>query len=196
MRTPPAMDPARLLPLAFAALLCACASSPPITWYQLRAEPPGVAPTQRAETAVWQILAVQLPSYLDREAVLQPGGRAALTALPAARWAEPLRDAVPRLLLADLARLRGSASVYAGALPPGVSAARQLRVEVQRLDAEAGGQAVVLSARWWLQDPLGREAPSVRELSLRAASASGSADDLVAAHRELLWRLAQAIAQV
>lgn len=195
MRKPPAMSAARLLSLVVAALLWGCSSSPTITWYQLRAEPPATAPAPRANSPVWQLLAVQLPGYLDREAVLQPSGRAALTALPAARWAEPLRDAVPRLLLGDLARLRGSASVYAGALPPGVVAARQLRVDIQRLDAEVGGQSVVLSARWWLQDPQGREPPAVREITLQAPSASGSADDLVAAHRVLMWRLAQAMAQ-
>jgi uncharacterized protein len=194
MRKPTAMRVAHVVACLLAGLLAACSHSPAITWYQLRAEPPGAAPAQRADSPVWQLLAVQLPGYLDREAVLQPSGRSALTALPAARWAEPLRDAVPRLLLADLARLRGSASVYAGALPPGVTATRQLRVEVQRLDAEAGGLTVVLAARWWLQDPQGREAPAVHEIRLQATSASSAADDLVAAHRELLWRLAQAIA--
>lgn len=194
MRKPVAMR-LRLAPLALAALLAACSSSPAITWYQLRAEAPGPVAPARADSPVWQLLAVQLPAYLDRESVLRPSGRSALNALPAARWAEPLRDAVPRLLLADLARLRGTASVFAGGLPPGVSAARQLRVEIQRLDPEPDDQAVVLSARWWLQDPQGREAPAVREISLRATAASASTDDLVAAQRELLWRLAQAIAQ-
>ncbi|MBN8487623.1 MAG: membrane integrity-associated transporter subunit PqiC [Burkholderiales bacterium] len=186
----------RLVPALLAGLLAACSSSPSITFYQLRAEPPGPPVEVRRGSPVWQILSVQLPAYLDRESVLRPTGRTALTALPSARWAEPLRDAVPRLLLSDLARLRGGASVYAVAMPPGIAAARQLKVEIQRLDAEPDSPSVVLTARWWLQDPQGREAPAVRELSLQVDSASASADDLVAAHRELLWRLAQAIAEV
>lgn len=192
MRKPVAM---RLVPIALAGLLAACSSSPTITWYQLRAEVPEAPAPARADSPVWLLLAVAVPAYLDRESLLRPSGRAALSALPSARWAEPLRDAVPRLLLADLARLRGTASIFAGSVPPGASASRQLRVEIQRLDPEADGRAVVLSARWWLQDPQGRDAPVVREISLRAPAASEAADDLVAAHRELLWRLAQAIAQ-
>lgn len=185
---------ATLCAVLCASLLAACGQSPVIQLYQLRAEPPQAVATRTEGAAVWQLLPLQLPSYLDREAVLQPQGQAGLGAVPGARWAEPLRDAVPRLLLADLASLRGASSVFIGPLPPGLKAQQQLRVELTRLDAEADGSAVVLTGRWWLQDPSGASAPQVHELRLRAPASGTGVEGLVAAHRQVLWQLAQAIA--
>ena len=48
-------------------------------------------------------------------------GAASLQPLGAARWAEPLRDAVPRLLRQDLATLLGPAQVWSA--PPATGAA-------------------------------------------------------------------------
>ena len=95
-----------------AAMLAACGQSPVIQLYQLRAEPPQSVPPAAVGAPVWQLLPMTWPGYLDREAVLRPAGQAALQSVPGARWAEPLRDAVPRLLLADLDRLRGSGTVF------------------------------------------------------------------------------------
>lgn len=189
------MRPTPALWMAAALALAACSTSPPTRLLQLRAEPPGLVPAPPAEgLPVWQIGPLQLPAYLDRDALLLPEGRSGLQAVPGQRWAEPLRDAIPRLLLADLARLRGPASVFAGPLPPGLKAERQLRVELLRLDAEPDGGAVQLLARWWLQDPSGQQPPLVRSTTLRAESPSASADDLAATHRALLWQLAGQIA--
>ncbi|HSI57386.1 MAG TPA: PqiC family protein [Ideonella sp.] len=196
---------------ALAALLAGCAGSvsPPAHLYQLRADPPAslAAGAPAAGNVVWQLGRVQLPAYLDRDTLLVPTGQAGLQPLSGHRWAEPLRDAVPRLLRQDLARLLGPDKVWGQPLPPGVQLTGQLLVELQRLDASAAGDAVVLQARWTLVDPAGKAAPVVTEAELRAAivrdpgPASGVAgagtpapERLVNAHREVLWQLAQRIA--
>ncbi len=191
--------PLRLQPLTawlLAALLAGCGTSPAPQYHRLRLEAPAEArvPAPPLDAPVWQLLPVQLPPYLEREVLWQPQTQGGLQPLGAHRWAEPLRDAVARVLLADLARLRGAASVFATPLPTGLTARRQLRVELLRLDAEPGGNEVVLQARWWLQDPRGQLAPEVRELRLRHPAPGGQAEALVAAHRELLWQLAQQVA--
>jgi uncharacterized lipoprotein YmbA len=190
--------PLRLRPLSaglLAALLSGCGTSPAPQYHRLRLEPPPEARTlaPAAEAPVWQLLPVQLPPYLERETLWQPQPQGGLQPLGAHRWAEPLRDAVARVLLADLARLRGPASVFGSPLPNGLTAQRQLRVEWLRLDAEPDGTEVVLQARWWLQDPRGQAAPEVREVRLSRPAPGGQAEALVAAHRELLWQLAQQI---
>lgn len=178
-------------------LLAACSSSPPLQYFQLRADPPAgaAAPTTpSASTGRWQIGPVQLPEYLDRDTLLLPTGQAGLRALNGQRWAEPLRDAVPRVLRMDLARLRGADQVWAIPTPAGVSIARQLRVEIQQLDATEDGSAVVLQARWWLLDPAGAVPAEVHDSRLSAPARSAAPDDLVAAHRAVLWLLARDIA--
>lgn len=192
------------------ALLAGCAGSvsPPARLYQLRAEPPSSpAATPVAGNAVWQLGRVDVPGYLDRDTLLMPTGQAGLRPLSGNRWAEPLSDALPRLLRQDLARLMGADKVWGQPLPPGVRITQQLQVEIQRLDASPLGDAVVLQARWTLVDPLGKTNPRVDQAELRASLAGGvpaptgsasaataDPDRLVAAHREVMWLLAQRIA--
>lgn len=180
-------------------LLAACGSSPKVQYFQLRAElPPGleagalVAPA--SPTGIWALGPVQIPEYLDRDAIVRPSGLATLNVQPTERWAEPLRDAIPRLLQQDLARLLGSARIWRLPLPPGLTAERQLRVDIQRLDADAGPRPLlVLQARWTWIDPIGRQPPQVREQRIEVPAGDGSTDALVAAHRAALWTLATAI---
>ncbi|MDM4764995.1 PqiC family protein [Pelomonas sp. SE-A7] len=181
--------------LLLLATLAGCGTSPPVQLYQLRADPPGlVAAPASSGAATWALGPVVLPDYLDRDAIVRTSGQASLVSNPGERWAESLRDAVPRLLQQDLARLRGSDSVWRLPLPPGVAAARQLRVEIQRLDADSSGRSVVLQARWTLIDSSGASKPVVAERRIDVAVTGNDTDALVSAHRSALWQLAQAIA--
>jgi uncharacterized protein len=179
--------------------LLACAgTSAPIQLYQLRAVPPvPVVAAASPATAVWQLATpVRVPDYLDRDAVLVPQGQAGLQALPGQRWAEPLRESVPRLLRADLATLVGDARVWSAPVPAGVVVNRLLRVELLALESNAERSAVLLRARWSITDPAGRVAPDVQTLSISVPSGGTDVDSLVAAHRLALWRLAERIAGV
>lgn len=181
--------------LVAALALSGCGTSPPVQLYQLRADPPGVTSAPPAvASATWALGPVLLPEYLDRDAIVRSSGQATLTTNPTERWAESLRDAVPRLLQQDLARLRGSDSVWRMPLPPGMTAERQLRVEIQRLDADSAGRKVVLQARWTLIDPNGAGKPTVAERRIEVMATGIDTDALVSAHRSALWQLAQAIA--
>lgn len=179
-----------------AALLAGCASPlPPVTWLRLPAEAPGgeVAPAAPISREVWQLMApVVLPGHLDRETLLVGSGGASLQPLAGVRWAEPLRDAVPRLLRQDLTRAWG-APVWAAPLPPGVRPTRQLRVEFSALDVTADGRGVQLQARWSMADASGATPPQVGEAAFVTAASGPDADALAAAHRRALQQLAQRI---
>lgn len=186
----------RALPLLWLALLGACASPVmPPTLYQLRAAPP--LPVQAvAGTQVVQLLSpVAVPESLQRDTLLVPQGQGGVQALAGHRWAEPLADAVPRLLRQDLAALWGDSRVWAAPLPAGVVVTRQLRVEILALQADAQRSAVLLQARWTLSDPSGRTAPQVQTTQITAPSTGTDVDALAAAHRLALWRLAEQVAQ-
>jgi uncharacterized protein len=190
--------PAWAVGVCGALLLSACGSSPPVQLYQLRAEPPGLTLTAAASVPAtlgqrWALGVVRLPDYLDRDALLRPQGLAGLSTLKGQQWAEPLRDAVPRLLLQDLARLRGAGGIWRLPLPAGVTVARELQVDIEQFEALADGSAVTLSARWLLIDPSGKTPAQVFHSQLQAPSTEPTPDALVSAHRAVLWQLAQDI---
>ena len=195
MKFTPALHLAALAVVG-AVLLAACASpSPPPALYQLRGAPP--VPVQPVPgTQVLQLLQpVALPEALQRDSLLLPQGQAGLQALPGHRWAEPLADAVPRLLRQDLAALLGEARVWTAPLPAGVAITRQCRVEILSLLATPDRAAVVLQARWTLSDPTGRTVPVVTTTQISASTSGPDVDALVTAHRVALWRLAEQVAQ-
>lgn len=179
--------------------LAGCANpGPPPQLYGLRAAPPVAAVAPLAGTQTLQLLMpVRLPEALARDALLLPQGQSGLVALSGHRWAEPLADAVPRLLRQDLSLLLGQARVWTAPLPSGVMPARLLRVEVLQLQAAADRRTVQLQARWSLADAgsgAGLAAPLVRLAQIDASSNGPEPDALVAAHRLALWRLAEQIA--
>ena len=209
-----------LLLAALAALLLAgCAGrSEPTRWYALRGDPPTAAPAAPplAMTGgeVWELSrTVRLPGALDRDTLMVESGAAGLQPLTGHRWAEPLRDSVPRLLLQDLTQLRGPARTWAAPAPPGVAVTRRLTVEVLVLQADAERRRVRLQARWWLEDaapaptapapaaaasaagsPAPPAVPRLGEADLSVEIAGASVDALAAAHRQALWQLAQRLA--
>ena len=178
------------------ALLGACASNAPApSLYQLRAEPPVAVVPVSSSQVLQLLLPVTLPEVLERDALVVAQGQAGVQALPGHRWAEPLRDAVPRLLRQDLALLLGDARVWAAAVPAGVVVTRQLRVDVLVLQTAADRNAVQLQARWTLSDPLGRTPPRVQVTQISVPTAGSTPDAWVAAHRVALWQLAEQVAK-
>jgi len=183
------------------ALIAGCASPPPPPrLYRLPSSVAGSAAGDAAavpSSETWQLLTpVALPDYLDRDALLVPEGSTGLQPLEGHRWAEPLRDALPRILRQDLARLLGADRVWAAPVPAGVTITRQLRVELLAFEASADRRAVQLRARWSLLDPrAAATAPLVEQADISATSAGPDADSLVAAHRLALWRLAERISR-
>lgn len=183
--------------LALAISLAGCASpAPPLRLYALAtALPPGVAaPATPATGGTWQLAPLRLPAYLDRDSLLLPAGGSQLQPLDGHRWAEPLRDALPRLLQEDLRTLRGPARVWAAPLPAGLLINRQLAVELLALDVTPDRAGVHLRARWTLADPTGALPPQVGQADLRVAATGNEPGALVAAHRLALWQLAERIA--
>lgn len=177
--------------LALALLLAACGSSPPVHLYQLRATP---AAALAGSAPLLVMLPLQLPDYLDRDTLVARQGAGGLAALHGHRWAEPLADAAARVLRHNLAARLGADKVWAAPAPAGLRATWQLRVELQRFDADEGARELVLAARWALVDPNGANPPRVQQAEWREPVATPGPDALAAAHSAALHRLAQAIA--
>ncbi len=210
-----------LAPLVF--MLAGCASpAPPPLLYQLRGplQPPATAaalpppvPVSPASSGAAAALTVQLmlpvtlPELLERDAILVPRGQTGVQPLAGHRWAEPLRDAVPRLLRQDLSDLLAPGQLWAAPMPAGLQVQRQLRVDVLALQANGGlntgptsghpggSPQVLLQARWTLADPSGRVPVRTGVENLSSPVQGADVDALVAAHRQVLGLLAQQLAQ-
>ncbi|WP_284616646.1 PqiC family protein [Aquabacterium humicola] len=182
-----------------AALLgCASPPAPPSMMYRLPISPPvNTGPVHVPSGWTWQLQGpVRLPDYLDRDALLLPQGNAGLRPLPGHRWAEPLHEAVPRILRQDLSTLLGADRVWMQPIPAGVTITRQVRVELLALEAAPDRRSVRLRARWTIVDPRGQAAPAVEQADIAVASAGPEPEQLVEAHRLALWRLAERVAGV
>lgn len=186
-----------LTALGLLSLLLGCAAAPRAGLLHLPATPPAAlagAEVSSPAADSWLIqYPVRLPDYLDHDALLLRQGAAGLQRLPGYRWAEPLREAVPRLLRADLARLLGEARVWTVPLPAGVQPARQLRLEVLAFEADAEQRQVQLQARWSLARADASTPPVAQAVTLQVPVAGGGADALAAAYRSALWQLAQQV---
>ena len=177
-------------------VLSACASSPPTQWYELRSTPPprSAPVAAAADSAVWEMSPrAALPGALDRDNLMVARGNSGLEPLPGQRWAEPLRDSVPRLLLADLQRLRGESRVWAAPAPPGVLPQRRLSLVIEQLQVLADLRTLRLVALASWQD-LGAAPvapPQPQRIELDVTVDGPSADAIAAAHRLALWQLAE-----
>jgi uncharacterized protein len=195
---------ATVLALAFACLvwLSGCSTTEPTRWYELRGDLPTQAGSQiksatRSDGPVWVVSPrVALPGALDRDTLQVAAGSAVLLPLTGHRWAEPLRDSVPRVLLQDLQTLRGAQNMWAAPVPAGVVAAAELRPELLTLHADVDRRVMRLVARWWwVEAALPLAKPRVGQVDLAWPLVDNSAPTVASAHRQVLWLLAQELAQ-
>ncbi|MFG6431768.1 PqiC family protein [Roseateles sp. LYH14W] len=189
-----------MLLLAATALTgCATHDTPPRRLYALTGTPP-LPPDAKPgkDGRAWVLSSsIALPELLDREELLVAEGSAGLRPWPEARWAEPLREALPRVLAEDLWRLRQPYPVTLGAAPADGVESLRLVVQVDEWLARPDGASLALKlrARWrWapLHAPAGTALPAAgtSELTLPCAA---QADALADAYRRSITALAARI---
>lgn len=198
----PAVIPRRdlLLLLAATALAgCATRNTPPRRLYGLTGTPPlpGDARPGQDDRAWVVSPQLTLPELLDRSELLVAEGEAGLRPWPEARWAEPLRDALPRVLADDLARLRQPYPVTLATPANGDVQSLRLLVQVDEWLARPDGSGLTLRlrARWhWasLKAPPGTALPPAGQADLSLAC-TADADALAGAYRQSVLQLAARI---
>lgn len=192
-----------LLVLLAATALAGCAtrSAPPRRLFGLTGTPALPTDARAGQDGRAWVLSPQvgLPEWLDRDELLVAEGSAGLRPWPEARWAEPLREALPRLLAEDLWRLRQPYPVTLGLPADRDSESLRLRVQVDEWLArpDGAGLALRLRARWQfapLHAPAGTAlpAPGSAELTLPCAA---DADALADAYRRSITQLAARIVE-
>ena len=175
--------PFLLLPL----LLAACTSPDPA--YFTLAPRPGT-PVPGGPRLV-ELRRIGLAGYLDRPEIVHNSSDYRLKITNGERWGEPLGDLVARVLAEDLTtRLPGS-SVFTSAGSISANPDATLELDLQRLDADAGG-AVVLLAQVAVTRS-GVRTASAQTVRITVAPASPATVDYVAAISTALGQLADRI---
>jgi uncharacterized lipoprotein YmbA len=125
-----------------------CAGSSPPDLYTL--SPVGTAGAERSPEvppAVIAIGSVNLPDYLDRPQIVTRQSGYELQLAPDDRWAAPLYDMVPRVLVEDIAQRLPADRIVSFPESGEPSFDCRVAVQVSQFDVDANGEAV-LAARW------------------------------------------------
>ena len=181
-----------LLSLGVIALsfLSGCATSPESKFYTLSAVPVVEQSPKVAQVAI-AIDPVTVPELIDRSQIVTKVDANRVSIDEFARWAEPLKSQIPRVLAADLEQFIPGAIV--SSYPQRVDDnAYRVSVDVQSFDTSMSG-AVTLAVIWSVRPPNRGERVSGRSVVHESADGPGY-DALVKAHSRALASVADDIA--
>ena len=170
--------------------LAGCATSPASKFYTLSAVQVVEQSSNAAPVAI-AIDPVTVPELVDRSQIVTKLDTNRVSIDEFARWAEPLKSQIPRVLAADLARFIPGAIV--STYPQRVDDnAYRVSVDVQSFDASTNG-AVTVAVIWSVRAPNRGERVSGRSVIHETADGPGY-DALVKAHSRALASVASDIA--
>ena len=138
----------RITLVAAALLISGCGTPPRERFFTLDAPEPPVAAPDAASVAVWP---VSVPEMVDRAQLVVRTTANEVVIAEQARWAEPLKSAIARVVAANLAAELGMRLVG-----PARNADADYRVALDILRFDAGpDQSVLIDAAWTVIGPKG-----------------------------------------
>jgi len=165
-------------------LLLGCSTPPRERFYTLDAPEPPLAAPQAASLAVWP---VSVPEMVDRPQLVVRTSANEVMLAEQARWAEPLKSAIARVVAANLAANLGMR--LAG---PARNADADYRVALDILRFDSGpDQGVLIDAAWTV---IGPKARRTGRSVVREKTATKYYDALAAAHSAALAAISKDIA--
>jgi uncharacterized lipoprotein YmbA len=183
----------RLFLTLYALFLTSCATALPEHFYALNTDTaPNGAVSNNAEFSL-SVDRITLPEMVDRPQIVLSSADHTVRLMEAQRWAESLRQAIPRVVIGNLRRQFPRASIAASNAST-VSAQPTFKVamDIDRLDSRLGERVDVV-VHWRLRNATGVVRDSVS--TLRENLDGTSFDALVAAHDKILGRLSSDIGE-
>jgi uncharacterized lipoprotein YmbA len=172
-------------------MLAACGSPLKERFYVLSASPmPAPAPGGLSYRV--GVGPVSVPAAVDRPQIVLRVDANRVALQEQSRWAEPLKESIPRVVAGNLAALLQDAQVAADAQDAAMAADCRVTIDIQRFDSVLG-EAATLEALWRVSVTGGGAATDGRFLIREPAGAPGM-DALAAAHSRALAALSQDIA--
>jgi uncharacterized protein len=127
-------------------LLGGCGRSPRVQFYTLTPTVPSEVSVLVKNAPSIAIAAVTLPELVDRPQLVVSDAGSGVAILETRRWAEPLKNAIPRLLAENLSHSIGTDRVAAYPQHAANNTDYKIFVDIQRF--EATGTTVVIDALW------------------------------------------------
>jgi hypothetical protein len=181
--------------MAFAALAgCAGTPSPKTSFYSLSVEAPGRAESAAPEAAPVMrvsVTRVAIPGVVDRPQIVSRTASNSVEIFDFHRWAEPLQEAIPRVIAGNLARQLGPGYAVSASIMPGLPPDVRVAVDVQKFEAHMG-TGVAVEALWSVRAGAG-EARLGHSAAEEAAAEAGHAG-IAAAYSRALAAVARDIA--
>ncbi len=160
-------------------LIAACGSSPPVRYFAL--SPMDSEQRQDLDDAVTLgVGPIRFPEYLNRSQIVTRGAGSELEVDDYSRWAEPLTQALLRVVSADVDNMMNGVMVITFPWEAVVHNDVDYRLvgEVTRFDADRSGR-VVLDIQWAISDVSAEEVavpPRRRKYETRAAGSDDPAN--------------------
>jgi uncharacterized lipoprotein YmbA len=174
-------------------LLClvSCATSPPSNFYRLT---PAADHAPGGSTPSLGIGPVDIPEFLNRNALVYTRGGNQLQLAESERWAEPLDDGITRVLGLNLSALLQTESLRF--FPWDLRQAPDYGVRINILELDARDGQAILVADWLLYRPGNGATLTSRISQFSQALPAGElqAAQLPAAYSALLFKLSETIA--
>lgn len=185
--------------LAALALALAGCASPPSRFYTLTDDtgtPAGSAATSGANAPsaryAVEVSPVAVPEQVDRPQIVVTRGGGRVDILEESRWAAPLKTELTSTISRKLTQHLGAMDVYGLPRADGLTVYR-VSTSVQRFESVPGEQAA-LAAVWSVRRVPGDVVLTCRFAGTeRASGSTGAVDEVVAAQRRLVDRLALGI---
>ncbi len=182
----------RLLSALCALLLTACASALPEHFYSLDTDSTTSSTASNSAEFSLTVDRITLPEVVDRPQIVLNGPDHLVRLMEGQRWAESLRQAIPRVVIGHLRRQFPRASIAAASAS--TASARptyQLAMDIDRFDSRLG-ERVEIVVHWRLRNATGVLRDTVS--NLHENTEGNTYDALVAAHDKALMRLSNEIA--
>ena len=179
-----------LLIVVATALGAGCASTPP-QFYTLSGNGTAAGTAAPASAAAYSVSVgpVSVPDIVDRPQFVVRLAANQVELAEHARWAEPLKTAIPSVIAENLAHSLGDARVSASS----TDSDYKVLIDVQRFES-VRGDAVTIDALWSVRPPKGAAARPGRSV-VSEAVAGKDYQGLAAAHSKALAVLSNDIAQ-
>jgi uncharacterized lipoprotein YmbA len=135
---------------------------------------------------------VTVPALVDRPQIVLRAGANRVTVQEQSRWAEPLKESIPRVIANNVAVLLDDAQVATDSQGVGAATGYRVALDIQRFDSVLG-EAATLEVLWTVSAADGSAAASGRFLG-REPAGGPDVDALIAAHDRALAMLSRDIA--
>jgi uncharacterized lipoprotein YmbA len=159
--------------------LSGCAGSPKADFYTLSEEAPRVSQPSVSPVAVL-VGSVTVPDIVDRPQIVVRAGDNQVSLNEFARWADSLKNQIPRVVRADLSRLLNSPRVFAYPMRSDMAAAYRAQMDVQSFDPTLN-EATTVDVLWSVVAPGGKGSPFSGRSTVREPCTGPGCDALVAA---------------